>query len=97
MLHPVAGAPHRRRADRVRGEVEPVQDRVDRSIADGVEAGLQPGAGAGGDVGADLRRAVASAGVTAGLVRVRRAQRRGMRSDRAIAEQIPGRAGGTQG
>ena len=85
------------RPRRPAGQLDRVEHLVDGGVADGVEAGLQPGA----------RRTATMCSASSAVVEpqhagrlrpvgVRRAQRGGVRAERAVAEQVARRADGAE-
>ncbi len=92
MLDPVPGGPERGLADLLGRGGHPGRDRGHRGVADRVEAGLQAGPGAQHDVLADLVHGQVPVAVLARSVHIGLAEAGGVRADRAVGEQVAGRA-----
>ena len=90
MLHPVPGGPQPIHPDPGRRQAEPGQHRGDRPVADRVEPALHAQVRAVDQVRGDLLggQVPVAAAVPVG---VRRPQVRGVRTQRAVGEQVPGR------
>src|SRR5206468_8847294 len=74
------------------GQVECVQQLVDRGVTDGVEPGLHSGGGALGDVRGDVGRLEPQHAAGVRPVGVRRGEGGGVRAERAVDEQVAGGA-----
>ena len=85
------------RPSRARRQLDGVEHLVDGGVADRVEAGLQPGRRRSARCARRGRRCRSAARPgSSGAVGVRLVQRRGVRAERAVAEQVARRADGAE-